>query len=109
MKLKLEHIDNLRRWKKSGARVGSRWTPHHLFQFEEILYKKALKDKYLTISIDNRVNLKNLWNKVCIAKKWKECILEKDIKNNLWSIYVWKSLIETGDLKNMKKKILSYI
>ena len=68
MKLKLEHIDNLRRGKKSGSKIGSRGTPHHLFKHETFLYEKALKERYLTIDIKSRVNLKNLWSKVCIVK-----------------------------------------
>lgn len=67
-KIKLEHIDNLRRGKKSGAKIGSRGTPHHLYKYEEEKYKRALKYKFLEITSKDRVNLKNLWQKVCMAK-----------------------------------------
>jgi len=73
-KIKLEHIDNLRRWKKSGAKIGSRWTPHHLYKYEEVQYERALKNKYLEVTTKERVNLQNLWQKVCQAKKWKNYV-----------------------------------
>lgn len=107
MKLKIEHIDNLRRGKKSGINIGSRGTPHHLFAHETVLYEKALKERYLIVDTKNRVNLKNLWNKVCQAKWRKEWVLEKDTVNGVWIIYCGKDLIETWDLKKMKLKIKS--
>jgi hypothetical protein len=79
--IKLEHIDNLRKGKASGAKIGSRKTPHHLYKYEEEKYERALKNKYLEIEQNERINLQNLWSKVCIAKNWKEYTLIKDIKN----------------------------
>lgn len=67
-KIKLEHINNLRRGKKSGAKIGSRGTPHHLYKYEEPKYERALKYKFLEITTKDRVNLKNLWQKVCLVK-----------------------------------------
>lgn len=77
-KIKLEHIDNLRRGKKSGAKIGSRATPHHLYKYEEAKYERALKNKYLEITHKDRVNLENLWEKVCIAKQWKYTLIRVD-------------------------------
>lgn len=67
-KIKLEHIDNLRRGKKSGAKIGSQGIPHHLYKYEEPKYERALKYKFLEITIKDRVNLRNLWQKVCDIK-----------------------------------------
>ena len=76
--LKLEHIDNLRRGTKSGAKIGSRGTPHHLYKYEEAKYERALKNKYLEITTKDRINLENLWEKVCIAKQWKHTFIRVD-------------------------------
>jgi hypothetical protein len=70
-KMKLEHIDNLKKGKKSGTKIGSRGVPHHLFKYEEMKYERALKNRFLEITTKDRVNLQNLWEKVCIAKNWK--------------------------------------
>ena len=43
-KIKLEHIDNLSKGKKSGgSRIGSRAIPHHLYTYERKKYELALK------------------------------------------------------------------
>ena len=106
-KIKLEHIDNLRRWKKSGSKIGSRWIPHHLFQYEEVKYERALKYRYLEITHKDRVNLKNLWQKVCLAKWWKNYTLVK--YPDQWSAEILLNdiLQESGDMKSMKQKVKS--
>lgn len=76
--IKLEHIDNLRRGLKSGVKIGSRATPHHLYKYEEEKYERALKNRFLEITDKDRINLENLWEKVCIAKDWENFILKVD-------------------------------
>lgn len=104
-KIKLEHIDNLRRGKKSWSKIGSRAVPHHLYKYEEPKYERALKYKYLEITSRDRVNLKNLWQKVCQVKWWENYTLVKN--GELWTaqIHLHDSVIESGDMKEMKKKI----
>lgn len=108
-KIKLEHIDNLRKWKKSGAKIGSRWVPHHLYKYEEFKYQQALKYKFLEITWKDRVNLKNIWQKVCLAKWWKNYILEKDPET--WSAKIFLDTVEIkfGDTKDMKFLIKNYV
>lgn len=77
-KIKLEHIDNLRRGKKSGAKIGSRNIPHHLYKYEEEKYRRAMKYKYLEISNKERPNLKNIWTKVCSVQGWHYICLIKN-------------------------------
>ena len=108
-KIKLEHIDNLRRGKKSGAKIGSRWTPYHLYKYEEIQYERALKNKYLEVTIKERVNLQNLWQKVCLAKQWKNYVLVKDTESGTGAILLDDKEIKSGDLKNMKLTIKNYV
>lgn len=108
-KIKLEHVDNLRRGKKSGAKIGSRWVPHHLYKYEEEKYDRALKYKFLEITTKDRVNLKNLWEKVCLAKWWNNYILEKD--TSTWNAIILQDsiVVEFGESKNMKKIIKTYV
>lgn len=108
-KIKLEHIDNLRRWKKSGSKIGSRWVPHHLYRYEEVRYERALKYKYLEVTSKDRVNLKNLWQKVCLAKWWNNYTLEKDPESWSAKILLDDSLLESGDMKTMKQLIKTYV
>jgi hypothetical protein len=104
--IKLEHIDNLRRGKKSWAKIGSRWTPHHLYKYEEEKYERALKNKYLEISDKDRINLENLWEKVCIAKGWKHLKLIKSSWDDTAEIFFENKKILSGTRKEMKEKIL---
>jgi len=104
-KIKLEHIDNLRRGKKSGAKIGSRWIPHHLYNYEEAKYERALKYMFLEITTKERVNLKNLWQKVCIAKWWKNYVLVKNLEQAHAQILLDDIQIYSGALQEMKKKI----
>ena len=108
-KIKLEHIDNLRRGKKSGVKIGSRWTPHHLYAYEQIQYDRALRNKYLEVTKKERVNLQNLWQKVCQAKSWKHYVLIKDTEQWTGTILLDDKEIETGDLKNMKLTIKKHV
>lgn len=105
MKIKLEHIDNLRRGKKSGAKIGSREIPHHLYQYEEVKYTRALKNKYLEITNKERVNLRNLWEKVCIAKEWENYILVKDTQNGTAEILHNFHRVSYWKLKDMKQSL----
>jgi hypothetical protein len=108
-KIKLEHIDNLRRGKKSWAKIGSRWVPHHLLQYEQIKYDRALKYKYLEVSEKDRVNLKNLWQKVCIAKSWKNYTLVKNTEFWTARILLNDKEMDSGIMKNMKLTIKKYV
>lgn len=93
-KIKLEHIDNLRRGKKSGAKIGSRATPHHLYKYEEEKYRRAMKYKYLEISDKERPNLKNIWTKVCSVQGWHYICLIKNEWNERATL-VYDELYET--------------
>jgi len=108
-KIKLEHIDNLRRGKKSGSKIGSRWVPHHLYKYEESKYERALKYKYLEITSRERVNLKNIWQKVCLAKWWDNYTLVKNSDDGTAKILLNDAVIESGDTKIMKLIIKSYV
>jgi hypothetical protein len=104
-KIKLEHIDNLRLGKKSWLKIGSRWVSYHLYKYEEGKYKKALKYKYLEITQKDRVNLRNIWQKVCIAKWWQNYTLIKD--NESWNAKIFLNDIElqSWETKVMKQEI----
>lgn len=108
-KIKLEHIDNLKRGMKSWSKIGSRWVPHHLYKYEKEKYDRALKYKFLEVTTKDRVNLKNLWEKVCIAKSWKNYTLEKDTAKSMATIYLNDKAIESWDIKNMKLTIKKYV
>lgn len=109
IKLKLEHIDNLRRGKKSGSKIGSRGIPHHLYKYEEEKYNRALKNKYLEITHLERVNLRNIWQKVCEAKKWQNYILEKNTETWSAKICLGEEIIHVWHTKDLKKIIQSYV
>ncbi len=108
-KIKLEHIDNLRRWKKSGAKIGSRWIPHHLFKHEQILYQNALKNKYLEINSKSRVNLQNLWYQVYQAKWYRNYVLIKNTSQDTADILLDDAIIQSGSISDMKQKIKTLI
>ena len=103
--IKLEHIDNLRRWKKSGANIGSRWIPHHLYAHEQIHYEQALKHRYLEISDKHRINLQNLWYQICLTKKWKNYVLVKNTQHNIAQIFLDDTLVISGPIDVMKQEI----
>jgi hypothetical protein len=105
MTIKLEHIDNLSRWKKSWNNIGSRWVPHHLYSYERLKYNRAIENKYLEITKKDRINLINLWDKVCIAKGWNNLILIKDSES--WNAEILKDWfpILSGITKEMKQRI----
>jgi hypothetical protein len=108
-KIKLEHIDNLRRWKKSWAKIGSRWVPHHLFAHEQIHYDNAFKNKYLEITSKHRVNLQNLWYQVCEAKDYKNYVLIKNTNTNTAIILLNDIVIYSGDITETKSKIKALV
>ena len=108
-KIKLEHIDNLRRGKKSGVKIGSRGVPHHLFKYEEEKYERALKNKFLEINDKDRVNLQNLWAKVCEAKNWPNYILIKSAENTQATVLKDFTEIQSWEKKVMKLYIKSQI
>ena len=104
-KIKLEHIDNLRRGKKSWIKLGSRWIPHHLYKYEEQKYNRALKSKFLEVTNKERENLENLWQKVCIVQWWRNYVLKKDTITWNAEILLSDVIIHTWTLKKMKEKI----
>ena len=108
-KIKLEHIDNLKRGQKSGSKIGSRWIPHHLYKFELPKYERALKYKYLEVTTKDRVNLSNLWQKVCFAKWWKCYTLVKDTENGTGIIFLDYREIKSWPMKEMKFLIKTYV
>lgn len=105
--MKIEHIDNLSKWKKSWANIWSRKTSHRLRNYERVKYELALKNKYLEVDNKDRNNLINLWDKVCEAKKYKKLILHK-----LWEKWVIKQdnkTIFSWYLKEAKKIIKTLV
>lgn len=105
--MKLEHVDNLSKWKKSWVKFGSRKTPHRLRSYERIKYELALKNNYLEIDFKDRINIQNLWQKVCDVKKIDNIVLYK----NLWDSKILKNwnIIFFWNIKDAKleiKKIL---
>ena len=105
--MKLENIEKLSRWKKSWINIGSRKVPHRLKKYEKEKYERALKKKYLEIHENERINIINIWDKVCESKKWKKIIF---IKNNLiWSIEIDNEVIFSWDIfkaRELLKKVV---
>ncbi len=106
-RIKLEHIDNLRRGKKSWARIGSRAVPHHLYKYEEEKFERAMKYKYLEISDKERPNLKNIWTKVCKVRKWHYICLIKNEWDDM-GILVYDDSVESWEKKLLKQKAKEY-
>ena len=104
-KIKLEHIDKLTRWQKSGAKIGSRGIPHHLYLYEKIKYEQALKKWYLEINTQERVNLINIWEKVCEVKKQDCYILQKNMTNGTAEILKNFEIVFSWNLEETKKTI----
>ncbi len=107
--MKLEHIQQLTKGKKSWIKIWSRAMPHRLKPYEREIYERALKNKYLEINQKQRINLINIWDKTCQAQWWENIIFIKDInqasveKNNniifSWEISEAKKILE----KNLQK------
>lgn len=108
-KTKIEHIDNLARGLKSWAKIGSRWVPHHLYKYEVDKYNRSLKYKYLEVTEKDRVNLRNVWQKICAVKKWENYTLVKNTES--WTAKILLNDKEIGhwDSKIMKLTIKSYV
>lgn len=102
-KIKMEHIDRLSRGKKSGINIGSQRIGHHLNKFEREIYERSLKKGFLDIDERSRENLFNLWEKVAIAKNWKNIILVKSHDRTLARIYVNNNEVFYGELPESKK------
>lgn len=109
MKIKQEHIDNLSRWKKSGAKIGSRKVPHHLYAYEQEKYDRAMKYKYLEITQKDRVNLENLWQKVCEARSWKHYVLVKNTDDGTAQIFRDNIMLNSGSNQEMKETMKTLI
>jgi len=61
------------------------------------------------VTSKDRVNLQNLWQKVCVAKSWNHYVLVKDTSSGTGTILLDDIEIESGNLKEMKQKIKSLI
>lgn len=109
MNIKIEHIDNLISGKKSWNKIGSRSVPHHLYSYEKIKYESALKNKFLEITQKDRINLINVWDKVCLAKWWPNIILMKN--RETWMADILKDWfpIKKWVTKDMKHLIKTYV
>ncbi len=99
-KVKLEHIDALSRWKKSGIRLGSRAVPHHLYVYEREEYERALKRGYLIVDKTDRVNTQNLWMLVC-ESRMSECLILHKIDER-WVVTSGAGTIFVGLLSEAK-------
>ncbi len=105
--MKIEHIDNLTKGKKSWSNIWSRAVSHRLRSYERKKYEISLKNKYLQIDYKDRENLLNIWYKVCQLKWWDNLVLLRD--NEIWILYkddiiIHKSSFE--DTKNYLFKLL---
>lgn len=108
-KVKIEHIDNLSKWKKSGNNIGSRAIWHHLYIYERWKYERAIKNKFLEITKKDRVNLVHLWDKVCLSKWWDHYILLKDTQTGKSEILKNGIPIQSWNTKELKHLIKTYI
>jgi hypothetical protein len=99
-KIKLEHIDALSKWKKSGIRLGSRAVPHHLYAYEREEYERALKRWYLILDKTSRPNLENLWIFVSKSYNRESIVLHK--KDERWYITSDWFIIFDGTLADAK-------
>lgn len=102
-KIKMEHIDRLSRGKKSGINIGSQRIGHHLSKFEREIYERSLKKGFLDIDERSRENLFNLWEKVAIAKNWKNIILVKSHDRTSAITYIDGVQVFKGELGEAKK------
>jgi len=102
-KIKLEHVDNLSRGKKSGIKLGSRNVGHHLFNWERDEYERALKRGYIVVDERSRENLWNIWEKACMATESDFIVLEKQIDGATAIVYKDKNIVLTDNLAEAKK------
>lgn len=101
--MKLEHIDNLTRWKKSWINIWSRSISHRLRPYEREKYNLALKNKYLQIDSKDRENLLNIWYKVCDFKWWNNIVFLKN--NDKWIILKDDIIVYESNLDDAKNKL----
>lgn len=101
--MKLEHIDNLTKWKKSWSNIWSRSISHRLRNYERKKYEIALKNKYLQINIKDRENLLNIWQKVCLLKWWDNLVLLKNWEERI----LYKENVEfyKSNIKEVESKL----
>lgn len=108
-KIKMEHIDRLSRGKKSGINIGSRRVGHHLHSFERDIYERSLKKGYLDIDERSRDNLFTLWEKVALAKDWKNIVLIKSKDRLLARVYIDKKEVFSGTLQESREYVKELI
>ncbi len=105
--MKIEHIQQLTKGKKSWIKIWSRGMPHRLKPYEREKYERALKKKYLEINEHERINLVNIWDKTCESQWWENIIFIKNIdqatveKNN--------KIIFSWEISQAKKILKNYI
>jgi hypothetical protein len=107
--MKFKHVEKLIRGKKSGANVGSRDVGHRLTQDERATFERSLKSKFLILDILNRSNLRNVWEKTCVAKNWPCIVLTKDLQQGVATVEKDRSLVFSGELKNAKAVVKKLI
>lgn len=72
----LDAISDLSKGKKSNLKIGSRSTPHRLRQEERKLLEAALKKGFLEVQPWSRVNLINIYKKICHYQNTKAVICQ---------------------------------
>lgn len=103
--LKLDHVERLSHGKRSGLNIGSRSVGHYLRPHERATYERALKKGYLDITEKDRVNLWHIWEKACLAMRWRFLVLIKDTENSLGTIYDNNKFFGSSELLNAKNEI----
>lgn len=71
----LDAIDKISKGKGTRLRIGSRAVPHRLTQKERTQLERALMRGYLEMYVWNRVNVKNIFEKIVKAKNSPVIIL----------------------------------
>lgn len=68
-----------------------------------------MKNKFLEITKKDRVNLIHVWDKVCLARKWKNFILLKDTETGTSEILRDGLPLQSGETKTLKHLIKNYV
>lgn len=105
--MKIEHIDNLTKGKKSWSNIWSRWISHRLRHYERKKYEVALKNKYLQIDTKDRKNLLNIWYKVCELNSWSNIVLLRN--HDKWELYIDDKIIYESNFEDTKKELFKLL
>ena len=92
-----DDVEKLSRGRASQAKIGSRATPHHLRAHEREKFEVAKRSGFLALKSNDRINLKNIYEKWCCSQGVLAVILDRS-KGDTPTLTLSTPLANSGEL-----------